>query len=1486
MINRIIDFSIHNKFSIGLLTLVLIVGGIWSMTQVPIDAVPDITNNQVQVITQAPNLGTEDIEQFVTYPVEVAMSNLPDVKEIRSVSRFGLSVVTIVFDDAVGTFLPRQLVSEKLIEVREEIPEGFGTPSMGPIATGLSEIFQYTLEVDEGYGYNATELRTMQDWIVRRQMAMVPGVVEVNAFGGNKKQYEVSVDPQELRAIGITISDVFSALKNNNRNTGGAYIERNHQANFIRGEGLARSISDIESIVVKSEAGVPFKIKDVGEVTIGSAVRYGALTKNGQGEAVGGMILMLKGANSNEVIENVKERMEQIQQSLPEGVRIEPFLDRSELIAETTGTVTGNLMEGGLVVIFVLVLLLGNWRGGLIVASTIPLSLLFAFIMMNVFDVWANLMSLGAIDFGIIVDGSVIIVEAMVFMMMGYVKKRRTEGEGPLNIQSTKDKIAAKASKKMMNTAFFGQLIILIVFLPILALEGVEGKMFRPMALTFIFAMIGAMLLCLTYVPMVSALFLRLPSSKAIPGKNETRGTLTQDEAKPKRNYSDRFVNWVGRKYEPLLVRSLRYRKRVVGVALALFALAILVLSQLGGEFIPQLDEGDIAFHALLKPGSSLSETIEVTTKVEQIVKAEFPEAKSVISRIGVADVPTDPMPMDIADIFVILKPRDEWTSAESKEELVDKIKTAVSILPGVNYEFTQPIEMRFNELLTGVREDVAVKLFGEDLDVLAAKAEEMGRIIATVPGVADLKVEATAGLPQINVEYNRNKLAQYGLDIDQINTLVKAAFAGAKAGVIFEGEKRFDLVVRLNQENRESIEDLENLFINLPNGAHIPLREIADIHYAPGPMQISRDNTNRRTYVGINIRDRDVESVVEDIQTKLEARFDLPAGYYIRYGGAFENLERASNRLQTVVPIALFLIFILIYFALKSLSQTLMIYLAIPMATIGGVFALWLRDMPFSISAGVGFIVLFGVAVLNGLVLISGLNELKEEGVADLKDRIVQGTKRRIRPIMLTALTDILGFMPMAISMSAGAEVQRPLATVVIGGLITSTLLTLFVLPIFYQYVEKRSERKANSNPKFVTAVVVAGLFLCPSLLPAQEIGKQEALPEISLHKAVEMAKANYPLLKTKRLEVHRQNAFDATAYDLGTTRVFTGGEELSDERGTYTLVGVGQNNIDLFGIGAKKRLQKQRVALAETALDLTMLQVEREVKRAWSQAHRKRRTWELYKELDSIYTRFEKAVELNYEVEAISRLERSSAVNQALQIKNKLLLAKKEFAVALQQLNLWLVLPGDGKNTQTYYSVPDTFDDDGMGLLETEMGLEDHPELEISRNRKAEAEASYRAARADLLPDFNLEAGFQKINDQGGFYKYQAGISIPLLSGTERSRAKAAKIDIDIATVNSDFARRQLHSDYQAAVQSYTTWKSAWHFFEQEALPLAEQQREGALLAYTEGAVDYPAFTQIIRDAIKTEIDALEALDNYLLSVFELHYFRAVPDTPETRD
>lgn len=1438
MINKLIEFSINNKFVIALFTLALIVGGIYSVKQVPVDAVPDITNNQVQIITQAPNLGTEDIEQFVTYPVEVAVANLPEVTEIRSISRFGLSVVTIVFSDNLDTYLPRQLVSEKLTEIKANIPEGFGTPFMGPISTGLGEIYQYTLEVTPEFRskYDATELRTIQDWIIRRQMAMVPGVVEVNAFGGNARQYEVSIDPNELKAIGLTVNEVYEALENNNQNTGGAYIEKNHQANFIRGEGLARSLDDIKNIVVANKGGIPITVKDIGTVQFGTATRYGALTKNGEGEAVGGMILMLKGASTDEVIKNVTNRVAEIQKSLPKGVIIKPFLDRSKLIANTTSTVKTNLVEGALIVIFILVFFLGNWRGGLIVASTIPLSLLFAFILMNAFDVWANLMSMGAIDFGIIVDGAVIIVESTVFLIYRQMQKSGTVSS------KDRDKITYKASSKMMNTAFFGQFIILIVFLPILALEGVEGKMFIPMALTFSFAMIGSMVLCLTYVPMVTSVFLKAPKSD-------------------KKYWGDKIVNWLEDKYEYILAKTLTKGRGIVLSSVFLLGITGFVFSKMGGEFIPQLDEGDLAFHAILKPGSSLSESIATTTKIEKIVKNDFPEVIDIISRIGVADVPTDPMPMGIADVFVILKPEKEWTRGISKDELISSMKHAVEQVPGVNFEFTQPIEMRFNELITGVREDVAVKLYGDDLAILAEKAEEIGKIVATVDGVADMKVEAISGQPQITINYNRSKLAQYGLQISELNKLIETAFAGGIAGTIFEGEKRFDLVVRLKKELRQDLSDVKNLFVPLPSGTQIPLKEVASISYKPGPMQISRDNTNRRTYVGINVRGRDIKSLVEEIQQKIEAKVILPAGYYVRYGGAFENLERATRKLKTVVPLALGLIFVLIFMALKSFKQTIMIYMAIPLATIGGVFSLVLRDMPFSISAGVGFIVLFGVAVLNGLVLISGFNELKEEGVTDVDERIKLGTKRRIRPILLTALTDMLGFLPMALSTSSGAEVQQPLATVIIGGLLTSTLLTLFVIPILYKWMERMEDNKPKVRvPKKAVATLLLSFIF----------GLTQAQQSISIDEAVEIALEKYPTIEAAELGIAKAKALKGSIWDLGSTQLYTGADEVGGVNNpTYTTIGVGQSNIDVFGIASKNKLQKAVVKVAESNAELTSLKLKELVKQSWVKAYVSKRLYESYVNIDSVYSGLNKALDLRYETELISKLEHSITTNKGNLIQLKTAQAYTNYQIALQDLNKWLLADELLDISELDLN---SFD---LNTITSETKLSNHPLQLYWDNQLAEATAQKKVANAQFLPKLLGQYGFQKIGEQSGFNSYQLGVQIPLIFMKTKAKAKAAKINEQLITQENKAKQIQLSSNYNNLLNTFLQSKANWNYYKNQALRLAVKQRNGAVLLYKEGAIDYLSFLQNMKSAIELEITTWKVLEEYLTHKIQLEYF-----------
>ena len=1041
MIDKIISFSINNKLIIVLMVLGLIVWGGYSVARLPVDAVPDITDNQVQIITITPALAAQEVERLITFPIEITMATIPDIEEIRSFSRFGLSLVTVVFKEKTDIYWARQQISERLAEAEKQIPEGIGTPEMGPVTTGLGEIYQYVIHAKEGYEdqYSAMDLRTIQDWIVRRQLIGTPGVADVSSFGGYLKQYEVSIKPELLRSMGLTISDVFTALEQNNQNTGGAYIDKRPNAYFIRSEGMVSSLDDIGNIVVKTvDDGTPVLIRDVAKVQFGHAVRYGASTRGGK-EVVSAIVMMLKGENSAKVIKDVKERIRQIEKTLPEGVVIEPFLDRTKLVNKAIGTVTKNLTEGALIVVLVLVLLLGNFRAGFIVASVIPLSMLFAFSMMNLFGVSANLMSLGAIDFGLIVDGAVIIVEGVVQRI---VMSKNIYGGIERLSKVQMDSQVHEASKRMMNSAVFGQIIILIVYLPILALVGIEGKMFRPMAQTVSFAILGALILSLTYVPVVSFLFL-------------------SRKTEHKENISDKIINFIRKLYNPLIHFALRRKYIVLLSALSLFAASLVVFSNMGGEFIPTLEEGDFAVETRVMTGSSLFETIEASNKASAILLENFPEVKEVVAKIGSGEIPTDPMPIEACDLMVILKDKKEWTSGKTREELANKMSEALSVIPGVSFGFQQPIQMRFNELMTGARQDVVLKIYGEDLDALSEQAAKVGNIVNTVKGTSDLYVEKVTGLPQIMVKFDRDRMAKFGLNIAEINRTIRTAFAGELAGLVFEGERRFDLVVRLDKANRKGLDDVKNLFINTPFGNQIPLDQVADVSFKEGPNQIQRDDTKRRITIGFNVRNRDVESIVDEIKQKIDKLVKLPAGYFITYGGQFENLVEAKKRLSTAVPVALVMIFVMLFFAFKSAKQGILIFTAIPLSAIGGIFALYLRGMPFSISAGVGFIALFGVSVLNGIVLINEFNLLKKDGIKDLHERVLKGTSVRLRPVILTAAVASFGFLPMALSTSPGAEVQKPLATVVIGGLITATLLTLVVLPVLYILFERGLKNK-----------------------------------------------------------------------------------------------------------------------------------------------------------------------------------------------------------------------------------------------------------------------------------------------------------------------------------------------------------------------------------------------------------------------------------------
>lgn len=1058
MFQKLITYSIRHKLVIGVLSIALAIWGVWSLVHLPFDSTPDITDNQVQVITQAPSLGAQEVEQYVTTPVEMALANIPRIQERRSISRSGLSVITLVFDDAADIYWARSQVSQVVEQLEKELPKNTET-EMGPIATGLGEIYHYTIRAKEGYEhkYSLTQLRTMQDWIVRKQLSGTPGVAEVSGWGGYVKQYEVAINTDQLNASGVSVSEVFEALQRNNSNTGGSYIEQNSNQYYIRGIGVVKNLEDVANITVKTVDGTPVKVGDVAKVQLGHATRFGAVTRNGEGEVVAGIAIMLKGENFQEVIKNVKERINQIQKSLPEGVVIEPFIDRTNLVDRVEGTIARNLIEGGLIVIFVLVIFLGNWRAGLVVASVIPLSMLFAFGMMKTFGIDGNLMSLGAIDFGMIVDSAVIIVEAVVThintghfsqpeVRAAYLAQCQNGGAAiPFALtQKQMDEEVHFSASRIRQSAAFGEIIIMIVYIPLMTLVGIEGKMFRPMALTVFFAILGAFILSLTYVPMASSLMLSR--------KVHTRKT-----------FSDRVIEKLQAWYRPVLDWVLARNKDVITGAVALFCVSIVGFKYLGGEFIPSLEEGDFAVEMSMSQGTSLSQMVESCTKAEKLLKKEYPEIKQVVSRIGSAEIPTDPMPVERADIMIALKPKAEWTSAKTTPELMEKMEETLSAIPGLEAEISQPIQMRNNELLTGIKQDVAIKIFGDDLDVLTQQAGKVKKMIEDVPGVSGIFVEEVAGLPQIQVKYNHEKMAAYGVSVDDISEILETTFAGAVAGSLYEGDKKFDIVLRMDPSQR-NVESLELLSIPLKDSTDIPLSQVADIDYSPAPAQVSHEDGARRIYVGFNVKGRDVQSTVEDIQEILDEKLKLPDGYYYNYGGEFENLQSATNRLMVVIPIALVIILLLLYATVKNVRESLFVFSAIPLAAIGGVWALWLRGMPFSISAGVGFIALFGVAVLNGIVLIGQMNQMQREektadklsasiGVTELiHHRIIESCMVRLRPVLMTALVASMGFLPMALSQGDGAEVQRPLATVVIGGLITSTLLTLLVLPAIYK--------------------------------------------------------------------------------------------------------------------------------------------------------------------------------------------------------------------------------------------------------------------------------------------------------------------------------------------------------------------------------------------------------------------------------------------------
>ncbi len=1434
MLENIIKFSLKNKLIILLFMAFVIGFGIFSLAKIPIGAVPDITNNQVQVITTSRNLSTQDVEQFITYPVELEMANLPGVEEIRSVSKFGLSVVTIVFNDDLGTYLPRQLIAEKIKSASEKIPQGFGTPEMGPITTGLGEIYQYILDVKPGYEdrYTTAELRTIQDWIVKRQLSGIPGVVEINTWGGFLKQYEVAINPQKLKAMNISVSSIYEALERNNSVAGGGYIEKTNRAFFIRGEGLVSSLEDIENIVVINN-GLPIYIKDIAKVGFGSATRFGAITGNGEGEKVLGQVMMLKDGNSKKIIDAVKKRVATIQNTLPEGVYINGFLERSELINKTTFTVAENLILGSLIVIFIVVLLLGNLRSGLVVASVIPLSLLFAISFMNIFGIDANLMSLGAIDFGIIIDGAVIIVEYIAFQITAQsvnIKALSKEDQ-----QADIDTITLKSSSKMMNSAIFGQLIILIVFIPILSLSGVEGKMFKPMALTFSFALIGAMIFCLTYVPVIASMFLK-------PNKQSDK------------NISVRLMKFLTKWYAPTIHWALLNKKIVVSLSVVLLASSFWIFSRMGGEFVPTLDEGDFVIQPVLKTGTSLSKTIEITTKIEQILIDNFPEVDQVVSRIGAAEVPTDPMSMEESDVIIKLKPKDEWTSASSKDELADKFKEALKVIPGMDVEFTQPIEMRFNELITGVRADVAIKIFGEDLSVLATKADEVKTLIQNVEGASDITIEKVEGLPQMSVAYNRSKIARYGLNIAQLNQMISMGFAGKIVGNVFEGEKRFDLVIRLDKEHRTNLESLQNLYVDTPSGIKIPLSELAEIKYTTGPAKISRDDTKRRIVVGINVRNRDLQSVVEDVRTIINTKIKLPPGYSITYGGQFKNLQSAKARLMVAVPIALLLIFILLHFAFGSVKEALMVYSAIPLSAVGGILFLWIRDLPFSISAGVGFIALFGIAVLNGIVLIEHFKELKEQGVMNIEERIKRGTSERLRPVLLTATAAALGFLPMAISTNVGAEVQRPLATVVIGGLVTATILTLIVLPVLYAWFEEKTETKLNKK-----AIISIVIVLLSFTINAQQ-------NPLTIDETIILAVENNAGLKASSLKVDEADALIGTAFSFDKTSVYYNYDESN--------LAINDLPLKVFGIQqyfkfptvyfANKKVNKAQYKVRKSNYNIKLQSLKRNVYLAYYDLSYAKNKAKTFRYLDSLYQNFAKAATRRFELGETNYLEMITAKSKQRQLE--ILYKQAEQEVVLMTAQLKKVVQVDNLST---------INEPLIKLKLQSFSTDNNVGLMYFEDSKTYYKALSQKEKQQLLPDLSLEY-FQGSNStlSSNIKGYQLGLKIPLFFSGNASKIKASKIAQDVVEQQQLDYKVKLNTEYQSLLAKLQQYDDAISYYETQGKTLSEEIIKTAEHSFKEGEIDFFKYIQSIEIAKDIELTYLDNLNTYNQTVIEINY------------
>lgn len=1434
MFKAIVHFSIQKKLFVGLTTLFLLLGGIYAMMTLPIDAVPDITNNQVQIVTVSPTLAPQEVEQLITMPIEIAMSNIMNVEEIRSVSRFGLSLVTVVFKESVPTLDARQLINEQIQTVAGEIPTELGTPELMPITTGLGEIYQYVLSVEPGYEekYDAMELRTIQDWIVKRQLSGIPGIVEINSFGGYLKQYEVAVDPDALYSLNITIGEVFEALNRNNQNTGGSYIEKINKAYYIRSEGMIGKIKDIERIVITNRGGIPIHISDVGSVRFGSAKRFGAMTKDGEGECVGGIAMMLKGANANVVTKELEARVERVQKMLPEGVRVEPYLNRSELVDRNISTVIRNLIEGALIVFIVLIIFLGNVRAGLIVASVIPLAMLFAFILMRVFGVSANLMSLGAIDFGIVVDGSIVILEGM----LAHIYSRRLMGR-TLSAEEMDREVEAGAGH-VARSATFAVLIILIVFFPLLTLTGIEGKYFTPMAKTLVFCIIGALILSLTYVPMMASLFLKRTIS-----------------SKP--TFADRFFGKLNGVYRRTLHFCLRHIWGTIACSFAALAVSLFLFTRLGAEFIPTLDEGDFAMQMTLPAGSSLTHSIELSKQAEETLMKSFPEIKHVVAKIGTAEVPTDPMAVEDADIMIVMKPFKEWTSASSRAEMVEKMKASLEPITGAEFNFSQPIQLRFNELMTGAKADIAIKLYGEDMAELYKKAKEASLFVEQVPGAADVIVEQAMGLPQLVVHYDRAKIARYGMNIEELNTIIRTAYAGEAAGVVFENERRFDLVLRLDNDKVADL-NLDKLFVRTAEGIQIPVSEVATIGLVNGPLQINRDATKRRIVIGVNVRDADIQKVVRTIQETLDKHIKLEPGYYFEYGGQFENLQNAIDTLTIVIPVALSLILLLLFFAFKSVTYSLVVFSTVPLSLIGGILALWLRGLPFSISAGVGFIALFGVAVLNGILMINHFNNLRKQTKYQMTTNriLAKGCPHLLRPVFLTGLVASLGFVPMAIAKSAGAEVQRPLATVVIGGLIVSTILTLIIIPVFYRLVNSSAAWKRQRWLK----------RLLPFLLFLGILFPTHAQQTVSLEEAVTIALENHPRLKTATASIERSRASRGESWEVSPTTFNYSWGQINGETRNDNQMEITQSLGSLLTPFYKNALVNRQVATGEYYRDLVKKEITAEVKRAWAYYQYAFHLCALYKEQIEWAGRLRKASQLRYEQGDITLLERNMSSTLVADLQTRLSQAEEELQLATRRFS-W-----------TCYSDSPLLPMDTTLVLFPARVAEIAPSdihLNYFRSVADEKKAMLRIERSRFFPELSVGYVRQKIAPLSGLDSWMVGISFPVLFFPQHSRVRQAKIDSYIARTEAESNIRQLNNKVEELSVALRKEGEHIRYYTTGALPEADALLKSATVQFKENETDITQFVQSLNAAREIRRGYIEAVYAYNISALELELY-----------